>query len=250
VGCEEYREALSARLDGEDEPIPAADTDGHLRRCAACRQRLHDATAVTRMVRLQPVAATPRVDVAVVVSAVRPRGRRLAGVLRVALGALGAAQFVLGMLQIARNSAVDHDHNTIVAAGATPGHLWHESAAWNVAVGAGFAWSAWRRTRPTGTLPMLTAFVGLLVLLSANDVFAGRVEQIRLLSHGFLLAGYAIVLALCHPRLDPGRPPRQGQRGHRWRRRVLDLDATEPAPPSLRLIQGQARTRFSDRRAA
>jgi predicted anti-sigma-YlaC factor YlaD len=182
---------------------------------------------------------------------VRPRGSRLSTVLRFALGALGVAQFVLGMLQIARNAAVEHAHDTVVAAGATPGHLWHESAAWNVAVGAGFAWIAWRRTRPTGTLPMLTAFVALLVMLSASDVFAGRVEQIRLLSHGFLLAGYAIVLALCHPRLDPGRPPQHGRRGPRWRRRVLDLDATQQAtPPPLRLIQGQARVRSMGRKAA
>jgi predicted anti-sigma-YlaC factor YlaD len=203
------------------------------------------------MVRVQPVAVTPQVDPASLLAAVRPRGSRLAAALRVALGALGAAQFLLGMLQIARNSAVEHAHDTVVAAGATPGHLWHESAAWNVAVGAGFAWIAWRRTRPTGTLPMLTAFVALLVLLSANDVFAGRVEQIRLLSHGFLLAGYAIVVALCHPRLDPGRPPQHGQRGQRWRRRVLDLDATQPTtPPPLRLIQGQARIHPSGGRKA
>ena len=203
------------------------------------------------MARVQPLADAPRVDASSLILAVRPRGSRLSTVLRVALGALGLAQFVLGMLQIARNAAIEHAHDTVVAAGATPGHLWHESAAWNVAVGAGFAWIAWRRTRPTGTLPMLTAFVALLVMLSASDVFAGRVEQIRLLSHGFLLAGYAIVLALCHPRLDPGRPPQHGQRGSRWRRRVLDLDATQQAtPPPLRLIQGQARVRSAGRKAA
>ena len=45
---------------------------------------------------------------------------------------------------------------------ATPGHLWHESAAWNVAVGAAFLFIALRRNRPSGLVPMLTAFVGML----------------------------------------------------------------------------------------
>jgi predicted anti-sigma-YlaC factor YlaD len=250
VGCDKYQEALSARLDGEEEPIPVADTDRHLRGCQSCRDWLHNASVVTRMVRVQPAAAPPRLDAGALLRAARPRQPRLAGALRVILGAFGAAQFLLGMAQIARNAAVDPGHGALTAAGATPGHLWHESAAWNVAVGAGFAWIAWRRARPTGALPMLTAFVALLVLLSASDVLAGRVEQIRLLSHGFLLAGYAIVLALCHRRLDPGTPPSHGRRG-RWRHQVLEAEAAPPSgPPSLRLIPGQAQARTSQRIAA
>ncbi|GAB3860791.1 hypothetical protein [Dactylosporangium cerinum] len=55
------------------------------------------------------------------------------------LGGFGLAQFVLGIAQAA-NAATAHVHQA--------GHVFHESAAWNVAIGAGFAWIATRRATP------------------------------------------------------------------------------------------------------
>jgi predicted anti-sigma-YlaC factor YlaD len=236
VGCERYREALSARLDGEDLPLDAAELDAHLAGCAACRQWADDAQAVARLARVQLMTRTPRVDLA----AARKRRPRLSRALRILLGAFGAAQFALGILQAAAPDGA-HDHG-----GVNPGHLFHESAAWNVAIGAGFAWIALRRGRPGGALPMLTAFVALLGLLSVNDIAGGRVDGLRLLSHGFVVAGYAIVVALSRPSLDPGVPPPSRQ-GPPWRwRATLEPPSDEPAagPPSLRLIRGQATARL------
>jgi predicted anti-sigma-YlaC factor YlaD len=260
MGCERYREALSARLDGEDLPLDAAELDTHLAGCAACRQWAGEAAAVTRVARIQLMTARPRIDPAALAAsalvasgsggpgsagpglgAARRHRPRLSRALRAVLGAFGAAQFGLGILQSA-GSAAQHDHGSDSPLGVNPGHLWHESAAWNVAIGAGFAWIALRRGRPNGALPMLTAFVALLGLLSVNDISAGRVDGLRLLSHGFVVAGYVIVVALCRPSLDPGQPP-AGRQGPPWRWRAkLDLhDEPAPAgPPSLRLIQGQA----------
>ncbi|MEV4139810.1 zf-HC2 domain-containing protein [Dactylosporangium sp. NPDC049742] len=228
--CAAFREALSARLDGEDEPIDAALTDAHLRRCADCRAWHADAVTATRLFRVQQVPAQPAgVDdllAALDAHGVLPAAdvppapasgtasglrRRLASrirgrigrahvvlALRVLLGGFGAAQFMLGIAQVTTAATASDLH------GDGAGHLWHESAAWNVAIGAGFGWIASRRGRPAGALPMLTAFVGLLALLSVNDLLAGRVETERLLSHAFVLAGYAIVIALTRPALDPG----------------------------------------------
>ncbi|GAA2578742.1 zf-HC2 domain-containing protein [Dactylosporangium fulvum] len=256
--CERYREALSARLDGEDEPIEPGLVDAHLAGCAACRQWERDAQAVTRLVRLQPVVATPlpaeRLLAGFTASQQKQdqqdqqqnRNRRqLVQVLRVLLGVFGAAQFVLGIAQAATAATTTHVHDA--------GHVFHESAAWNVAIGAGFAWIATRRATPAGALPMLTAFVALLALLSTNDLLAGRVETSRIVSHAFVLAGYVIVLALSRPGLDPGRPP-AGRQGPPWRwRRPAALDeepAPAPAPARLRVIQGQAMAPSSDRKAA
>ncbi|MET7402315.1 zf-HC2 domain-containing protein [Dactylosporangium sp. NPDC005572] len=228
--CEQYREALSARLDGEDEPIAPALVDAHLTGCAACRQWEREAQAVTRLVRLQPVTATPP-DTAQLLKGFKPR-KRLVQVLRVLLGVFGMAQFVLGIAQAATAASTNHIHQA--------GHVFHESAAWNVAIGAGFAWIATRRASPAGALPMLTAFVALLALLSTNDLIAGTVETERLVSHGFVLAGYAIVVALTRPGLDPGRPP-AGRQGPPWRwRRPAALDEEPAAPVRLRVIPGQA----------
>jgi predicted anti-sigma-YlaC factor YlaD len=243
VGCEECREALSARLDGEDQPDERASVDAHLEVCAACRRWLDDAARVTRLARVH-LAPSP---VAVEVGRPAKRRPRLVKALRLTLGAFGAAQFVLGIAQVGDATSTGHVEGT------TPGHLWHESAAWNVAIGAGFAWIALRRVRPSGALPMLTAFVALLTLLSVNDITAGRVDSVRLLSHGFVVAGFAIVVALTRPSLDPGLPP-PGRQGPPWRwrpRRPVAVDTAAVAgPPSLRLIKGQPSVESPDRIAA
>ncbi|WP_432978344.1 zf-HC2 domain-containing protein [Dactylosporangium sp. CA-233914] len=248
--CEQYREALSARLDGEDEPIEPALVDAHLAACAPCREWEREARSVTRLVRLQPMTATPPPAESLLAGFRAPsprRPRRLVLVLRVLLGAFGAAQFVLGIAQAATAASTNHLHGA--------GHVFHESAAWNVAIGAGFAWIATRRATPAGALPMLTAFVALLALLSASDLMNGTVETTRLISHAFVLAGYAIVVALSRPALDPGRPP-AGRQGPPWRWRrpaALDEEPAAPAPAAparLRLIQGQARVEDPLRRAA
>lgn len=251
MGCERFREAISARLDGEDEPDERAELDAHLEGCAACRRWSHDAATVTRLARMHVVTGQPSVDQSVLTVAPARRRARLVTSLRVLLGAFGAAQFLLGMAQVGGVAATVHVHGTSTPQ--APGHLWHESAAWNVAVGAGFAWIALRRGRPAGALPMLTAFVAVLGLLSVNDIAGGRVDGLRLLSHGFILAGYTIVLVLSRPGLDPGQPPpsRQGP-PWRWHAR-LNLDDEPPAPAgpaSLRLIQGQATVRQHRRTAA
>jgi predicted anti-sigma-YlaC factor YlaD len=112
-------------------------------------------------------------------------------------------------------------------------YLWHESAAWNLAIGAGFLWIATRRGRPTGALPILTAFVAMLVLLSASDVIAGRVDTARLISHAFLLTGYAVIVALTRPSLDLGPPPTgPDHRTWRWRVHFDTDDESVPAQPS------------------
>lgn len=259
-----YREALSARLDGEDEAMAPALLDAHLQQCGACRRWQEEAVAATRVVRLWPLhTAPPPTERLLAAFSPAPAAadvpasrrwawrrpvwwtkRRLVGALRVLLGGFGAAQFVLGIAQAA-NAATAHVHQT--------GHVFHESAAWNVAIGAGFAWIATRRATPAGALPMLTAFVALLALLSTSDLLAGTVETARLVSHGFVLAGYAIVVALSRPALDPGRPPADRQ-GPPWRwRRPPALDEEPPAVPGparLRVIQGHASTGRRFRKAA
>ena len=232
VRCEQCRESLSARLDGEAEPAGPNAVDAHLARCQACRRWSDDAAMVTRLARMSAVTAQPSISDEVLDAAPGQGRRRLVGGLRLALGVLGLAQFALGMAQISAFSTANHDHTS--GGGVSSAHLWHESAAWNVALGAGFGWIAIRRSRPAGLVPLLTAFVGLLTLLSANDAWAGQVDTTRLFSHGLIVLGYVIVLALNRPALDLGEPPPQ-RSARVWR---VDLDDSEsrPARPSLRAV--------------
>ncbi|OWV05843.1 hypothetical protein B5D80_17405 [Micromonospora wenchangensis] len=267
MGCEQWREILSAQLDGEETPAERIAADAHLDGCVACRVWCDRAATVTRRTRLtlstadrrDPTADTPGrlrstaacPDLADVVLAALPVPRRLRDRLvpglRTGLALIGALQLVLGLAQVGRGPAAGHAHGALDTLAS--GHLWHESAAWNIAVGAGFLFVAARRTPTGGLLPMLSAFVGALVLLSANDLVTGRVEPTRLVSHGFLVTGYLIVVALSRPRLRPDGPAGRG-RGDRpaWRLRTDDVPAAAPTVRLLPPYAGSARTR--DRSAA
>ncbi|WP_433531096.1 zf-HC2 domain-containing protein [Micromonospora sp. CA-263727] len=250
MGCEQWREILSAQLDGEATPEEQGTVAVHLETCAGCRGWLDAAALVTRRARTQVVTALPDLTEAILAAAPPPRPRRwralLAAVtpragrwraltagratlvtgLRAALGLLGAVQLVLGLAQVGRGGVAEHLH-------ASGQHLWHESAAWNVAVGAGFLFVALRRTPPSGLLPMLSAFVVTLVLLSVNDLVASQVAVERLVSHGFLVVGYLITVLLAQSMRRPGDPSdRHRSERSRWRLRLDEVD--EPTP--LRLL--------------
>ncbi|WP_341718718.1 zf-HC2 domain-containing protein [Micromonospora sp. FIMYZ51] len=247
MACEQWREILSAQLDGEATAEEQHTAAGHLETCAGCRGWLDAAATVTRRARTQVVTDLPDLSEEILAAAPPPRTRRwrrplvaraphlvrrLAPLaervtgLRVALGLLGAVQLVLGLAQIGRSEMAGHLH-------ASGQHLWHESAAWNVAVGAGFLFVALRRTSPSGLLPMLSAFVATLVLLSVNDLVASQVAVERLVSHGFLVVGYLITVLLAGGSRQPGDPSdRSRPERSRWR---LRLDETEEPTP-LRLL--------------
>ncbi|NYH44679.1 putative anti-sigma-YlaC factor YlaD [Micromonospora jinlongensis] len=244
MGCEQWREVLSAQLDGEETAAELTAVQGHLDGCADCRAWFTAAAAVTRRVRTRLVTDVPdRTEAILAAIAAAParrpwwrrgglvaRGRSVAGLraafgrgklvagLRAALGLLGAVQLVLGLAQVGRGATGDHLHPT-------GQHLWHESAAWNVAVGAGFLFVAVRRSPPAGLLPMLSAFVGTLLLLSVNDLATGSVGGERLVSHGFLVVGYLITVLLSRPGLRPGGPaPQRQPTPSRWRFGTDEVD--------------------------
>ncbi|WP_433373064.1 zf-HC2 domain-containing protein [Actinoplanes sp. CA-142083] len=242
MGCERWREMLSAQLDGEDDPAGRPLVDEHLAGCADCREWLDAAAKVNRLTRTA-VGVAPDLSASILAAmppVMAPKKRRfpVAAALYVALAGVGAVQLILGLTQVGGGFAGSHVH----AAGldATPGHLWHESAAWNVAVGAGYLFIALRRSRPSGLVPMLTAFVGMLLLLSVNDLTGDRVDSTRLVSHGFVILGYLLVVALSRIPGGFAAPPGARSEGWSgWRARFMD-DEDEPsipaARPGLRLV--------------
>jgi len=214
--CVECREALSARLDGEEGPEGRAAVDAHLSGCAECRRWLDDAARVTRLARTSVATPAPAIDPDVLAAAPGPGRVRLAAALRVALAAVGGSQLLLGLVQMTTYQPVTQLHAS---------HLWHESAAWNVAIGAGFVWTAARRVPASALIPVLTAFVGVLTLLSANDLWSARVEFERLLSHGLVVAGYLIMVAMTRPTLRSPAPPSGPEPGlSRWRVRFDEAE--------------------------
>ena len=244
---------LSAQLDGEDDPADRERVDEHLAGCAGCREWLDQAAMVNRLTRTGVVPAVPDLTAAIMAAAAgqpdRPSTRRwafavpgwltrgrAATALYLGLAVIGAVQLILGLGQVGGGVSGEHVHTGVDAAA---GHLWHESAAWNVAVGAGYLFIGLRRNRPAGLVPMLTAFVAMLLLLSVNDLTADRVDSARLVSHGFVILGYLLVVALSRVAPEMARPP--GSRvdgGSGWRVDFPDEEPSAPASfvPGLRLV--------------
>ncbi len=184
--CDTAREALSARIDGEREQIPAARVDEHLSDCGSCRQWQADAVEQTQM--LRRLAGRSQV------SAVRPQAdpgpghHRSQSVpwQRWALGAVGIVQLVLAAAQgLGAHVGIAHP--------ATAGHVLNESTAWSAALGVVMVAAAVRPPVVDGLMWVLGAFTAVLSVYVISDAIAGRVTPDRVLTHLPVLAG--VILA-------------------------------------------------------
>jgi predicted anti-sigma-YlaC factor YlaD len=206
MGCEDCREAISAGLDGEELPGESAAVGAHLEGCEECRDFAERAARVTRLARTRVAEPAPDL-VAAVAAAAPPQHRRGgAGLVRTALGVVGVAQFALAVSELISADGPDAGghHGVVELAGASAAHLANESSAWNVALAVGFLWAALGSSRVAGLLPVIAAFVGVLAVLSVLDAVAGRVEADRLFSHGLVVLGFVLLLALQRVRGDGG----------------------------------------------
>lgn len=68
MDCTQCREAVSARLDGEESSLDSRAVDAHLATCPACNQFSDDAARVTKLARFTP--ATPAPDISMKVMSI------------------------------------------------------------------------------------------------------------------------------------------------------------------------------------
>lgn len=207
VDCNTCREALSARLDGEPEGTPADEVDAHLETCTSCQAWHDDAAALTRTLRVRPATPVPDLTAAILDAApsiVPPTPRGWTP--RLLLGGVAVAQLTLGMAQVIGTSGASAhgDHAT----GVGSSHLFNESTAWNLAIGLGLLWTALRPAATSGMLPVVGAFVAVLIPYSAIDLLSGTATAGRVFSHALLVVGLGL-LALVHfgNRGPSGRTP-------------------------------------------
>ncbi|MFC4855466.1 hypothetical protein [Actinophytocola glycyrrhizae] len=192
VDCEEYREALSARLDDEEGPDDGRHpADHHLDHCADCATWYDNAALITRRTRTTAAVSWP--DVADAVLARVPAGPTATSArLRVALGAVGVAHGASAVLSLA------HD-----------GEL--QTAAWRLALAVAFCAVAAQRVRPAALVPLLGTFVG---VLSWGYVSGLAVDAAGALSYLLSSAGLVLVVLLGRlPRARRGPVPPEGDTG-------------------------------------
>lgn len=204
--------------------------DAHLDSCPECRRWFDDAARITRLARTGVAQSTPDLVSAVMAQAPVVGRARVTAILRGALALIGASQLALAVAQVF--GPAQTADGQVIGSGMSMAHLAHESAAWNLALGVGFLWVAYRIDKATGLLPTLTAFIGLLTLLSLLDFLTGRVDVARLVTHVLVFLGYGVILALAARQTDgPGLFPWPARaRGHQPRPSTSDSDAGA-APP-------------------
>ena len=192
--CSPYREAISARLDGEALGMPSRELDDHLAACPGCAGWAGDAEVVTRRARLGAAPPVPDLTVAVLGSlprelpgaATAARARVTDSALRLALLAVGVAQAAFAWPVLSSGAG----------AMSAPVHMVHETGAWNLAVAAAFLAVAAGPRLAAGALPVLGSFAALLLPVTLADLGAGHVHVERAVAHLLLLAGVFLVSAV------------------------------------------------------
>jgi predicted anti-sigma-YlaC factor YlaD len=200
VDCQTCREAISARLDGEAEPVPAAQTDEHLHACSECRAWQERAAELSRSLRVRQAPPVP--DLVGSIMAKAPvlddrRGRWP----RLLLGGIAVAQTGLAFSQVVGiGTADDHlQHSGMPAAS----HFFNESTAWNLALGIGLFWAAVRPRATTGLIPVVGGFVVILLGYSTHDLITGTAPVLRVVSHGLLVVALGLLILVHRRSADP-----------------------------------------------
>lgn len=181
MDCDTARQALSARIDGEREPIPAVRVDEHLAGCDPCRQWQAAAVGQTQM--LRRLAGRSQL------SAVRP-STQLAphpswqSWPRWALGGVGLVQGALAIAQgLSAHPGAAHG-----------GHALNESTAWAAALGLAMLVTALQPAAALGLAWVLGSFTAALLCYEISDALAGQVGVHGSLAHLPVLAGAVLAL--------------------------------------------------------
>jgi len=186
--CDRVREAISARIDGEDPGVPDGAIEAHLARCADCRGWQQRAHVMTRRARLggrfleqdltgQALAAIPP----------EPAGRRHAGgrggmARRAGLAAVAAAQLAITIPLL----ILGHDHDAGL-------HAVHELGSFDLALAIAFAVGAVRPALSAGLAwPCAIAAAGLAGTAIA-DMLAGQTFGADEAQHLVVVAGAVLL---------------------------------------------------------
>jgi predicted anti-sigma-YlaC factor YlaD len=196
--CDRFREALSARLDGEAPGIDEATIDQHLGSCDACSSWSDELTTLHRMVRVREAEMVPDLSAAILGTAPAPvRRSPLAEVISPARWAL----FVVALTQLVLAApALLLGEDT----GATV-HVARELGSFDVALAVGLLVAAWQPARAWGLLPVIAALGLVMAGTAVVDVVRGTASGFGEAHHVLDLAG--LVLLWLVAREERGNAP-------------------------------------------
>ena len=193
--CDRFREAISARLDGEATGISETTLDAHLRACADCRSWADAAgwlagVAVNSDVPpLRPHVMAEMLDQA----APTARRRRSVDDWRAALVAVALVQLIVAWPGV------------VLHRGGVATHAAHELTSLDLGLAAGLLLLAWLPGRAWGALPVVAVMVAFLAGASVTDLLVGQAELTREAVHTLQIAGLACLWMIAR-RLPPSSP--------------------------------------------
>lgn len=184
--CAPWRDALSARADGEALPVAVTALDDHLAGCADCAAFSAGVNAMARRVRVAPAEEVPDLTASILAAVETPavaRHRQRFGQLRGVLALVGVVQLVLAV-------------PALTGLGGLGSHLSREVGIFEVALGVGFLLVARRPARAVGLLPVAGVVALLVVATSIGDVAAGTTTALQETAHLLEVVGTGLLLAL------------------------------------------------------
>ncbi len=187
--CDTYREAISARLDGESAGLDDTTIDAHLDTCGACAVWSEELVTLHRMVRVREAEAVPDLTAAILGTSTgtqpAPTRHPLGEVISPARWAL----FVVALTQLVLATPallLGED------AGATV-HVARELGSFDVALAVGLLVAAWQPARAWGLLPVIAALGLVMAGTAVVDVARGTATGFGEAHHVLDLAGLVLL---------------------------------------------------------
>ena len=195
--CERWREAISARLDGEDPGIDTRLVDAHLTRCADCRAFAAATDAGRRDHRVGVADDIPDLSRRITkLAALADRAGRWS-IVRILLTvvALEIIAFSLPALVLGDEQG-------------TSEHSARHLGAFTAAYGVGLLVVAVRPARARAMLPVAAVLAGALLITALVDLFDGRIPLVSEAQHLPEILSVVLIWLLAIP--SPRRTARRG----------------------------------------
>jgi predicted anti-sigma-YlaC factor YlaD len=196
VTCERVRSAVSAKVDGEVSPVPAAVVERHLAGCSACseyRRALTKGPDLAAVVALSDPPPDPALASRVVAAAAGVDRAGVWWVLRAALGAVALAYLAVSVPELL---VADDPHH---------GHLARHLGAFELAYGVALCSVVVRPALARAMVPFTAALALAMAGVAVTDVARGEVPALAELTHLLEVAGLVLVWLLATRRGWPRR---------------------------------------------
>jgi predicted anti-sigma-YlaC factor YlaD len=200
--CDTFREAISARLDGESPGLDDDTIDTHLDSCEACAAWSEELATLHRMVRVREAEVVPDLTAAILGTQPAPARRSPLGEVispaRWALFVVALTQLVLAAPAL----LLGEDTGASV-------HVARELGSFDVALAIGLLVAAWQPARAWGLLPVIAALGLVMAGTAVVDVARGTASGFGEVHHVLDVAGLVLLWLVARQEQAPA-PRRRG----------------------------------------